>query len=53
MHGIEVRREATEGEPGTRRAAEVRIRRIPVCYEDGGVMSFIPEAGESSSLKTM
>lgn len=46
MHGIEVRREATEGGPGTQRAAEVRIRRISVCYEDGGMMSFIPEAGE-------
>ena len=46
MHGIEVRRESTEGGPGTSRAAEVRIRRISVCYEAGRVMSFIPEAGE-------
>ncbi len=46
MHGIEVTRESTEGGPGTSRAAEVRIRRISVCYEDGRVMTFIPEAGE-------
>jgi hypothetical protein len=46
MHGIEVTRESTESGLGTSRAAEVRIRRISVCHEDGGVMTFIPEAGE-------
>ena len=46
MHGIEVTRESTEGGPGTSRAAEVRIRRISVCYEGDRKMTFIPEAGE-------
>ena len=46
MHGIEVTRESTEGGSGNSRAAEVRIRRISVCYEDGRKMTFIPEAGE-------
>ncbi len=46
MHGIEVTRESTEGGSGDSRAAEVWIRRISVCNEDGSVMTFIPEAGE-------
>lgn len=46
MHGIEVTRESTEGGSGDPRAAEVRIRRISVCYEGDRKMTFIPEAGE-------
>lgn len=46
MHGIELRREPTEGGTGSSGAAEVRIWRISVCYEDGRVTSFIPEAVE-------
>ena len=46
MHGIEVMRESTNGGSGDQRAAEVRIRRISVCYEGDRKMTFIPEAGE-------
>lgn len=46
MHGIEVTREATESGKGTSRAAETWIRRISVYYDDGRVMTFVPEAGE-------
>lgn len=45
MHGVEVRRRATNGE-GDRRAGEVLVRRICVRYEDGRRVCFVPEAGE-------
>jgi hypothetical protein len=45
LHGIEVRRRAKNG-PGDRRAAQVKIRRICVRYEDGRRVCFVPEAGE-------
>jgi hypothetical protein len=45
LHGVEVKRRATNG-PGDRRAAQVRIRRICVRYEDDRRVCFVPEAGE-------
>jgi hypothetical protein len=45
-HGIEVKRRATSGGPGDRRASQVLIRRICVRYEDGRRVCFVPEAGE-------
>ncbi len=43
LHGIEVSRRRTDG-LGASQASEVWIRRVSVRYEDGRVMSFIPEA---------
>jgi hypothetical protein len=45
LHGVEVRRRATNG-LGDRRAAQVLMRRICLRYEDGRRVCFIPEAGE-------
>ncbi len=46
MHGIEVTKERTEGGLGASSAGSVWIRRISVCYEDGRMMIFVPEARE-------
>jgi hypothetical protein len=43
LHGIEVRRRPTDG-LGDPKASEVWLRRISVRYENGTVMSFVPEA---------
>jgi hypothetical protein len=45
MHGVEVKRRATNG-AGKRRAAEVLVRRICLHYEDGRRACFVPEAQE-------
>jgi hypothetical protein len=45
MQGIEVRGRAHNGS-GDESAAEVRIRRICLRYEDGRGVCFVPEAGE-------
>lgn len=45
LHGVEVRRRATDG-TGDQRASQVRIRRIRIRYDDGRGVCFIPEAGE-------
>ncbi len=45
-HGIEVKRRATSGGPGDRRAGQVLMRRICIRYEDGRRVCFVPEAGE-------
>ena len=42
MQGVEVRK---------RSADEVRVRRICVRYEDGGTVSFVPEAKEEFFTK--
>ncbi len=45
MHGIEVTRKPAGGS-GVSMARRGRVRRISVCYGDGGMLTFIPEAGE-------
>jgi hypothetical protein len=45
LHGIEVRRQPTDG-LGDPKASEVWLRRISVRYEDGRVISFVPEANQ-------
>jgi hypothetical protein len=51
-HGVEVRRRTTNG-LGDQRASEVLFRRICVRYEDDRKVCFVPEAGRSSSPRTM
>jgi hypothetical protein len=46
LHGVEVRRRATNGSGDPRVSAEVLIRRICVRCEDGKRMCFIPEFQE-------
>jgi hypothetical protein len=45
LQGVEVRRRA-KNDPGDRRTAEVRIRRICLRYDAGRRACFVPEAGE-------
>jgi hypothetical protein len=42
VHGITVSRRQAEG-PGDPRASEVLIRRISIRYEDGRILTFVPE----------
>lgn len=44
MHGVQVTRKPANGAGET--GSDTRVRRVSVHYAGGGMMAFVPEAGE-------